>query len=190
MIKEDQPQLREAVEEWIVFCRRERACVPPDWKEVDKGHGRLEVRRLWIVPCEADMEAYLAETFGWPGVQWCGWIERWRRSLSGDEKGRVQVSVWVAGGAFRWPLTARQAAALLRGHWGIENGVFYVRDVTMDEDRLHGRRIAAGLSGIRNVALNLLRHLVQAPYIPDARRIVAAMPDFGLRLLSLPLLEL
>ncbi|MCD6289023.1 MAG: hypothetical protein J7M34_00865, partial [Anaerolineae bacterium] len=66
----------------------------------------------------------------------------------------------------------------------------YVRDVTMDEDRLHGRRIAAGLSGVRNVALNLLRHLVQAPYIPDARRTVAAMPDYGLHLLSLPLLEL
>lgn len=143
-----------------------------------------------MVPCEADMERYLEETFGWPGVQWCGWIERQRRELSAPDKESVQVFVWMAGGAFRWTLTARQAAALLRGHWSIENGVFYVRDVTMDEDRFHGRKIAAGLSGIRNLALNLLRRLVKAPYIPDARRKVSAMPDHGLHLLSTPLLEL
>jgi len=79
---------------------------------------------------------------------------------------------------------------LLRGQWSIENGVFYVRDVTMDEDRLHGRKIAAGLSGIRNTALTLLRRLVPASYIPEARRKVAAMPDYGLHLLTMPLLDL
>jgi len=97
------------------------------------------------------------------------------------------MHVWIAGGALEWPLSAPQAAALLRGQWGIENGVFYVRDVTMDEDRLPGRQIAAGLSGVRNVALNLLRRLVAAPSIPSARRRVAAMPDYGLGLLTLPL---
>jgi len=182
--------LKQALEEWMLFYREGGRSCPPDWEEVDKGHGRLERRRLWIVPCEEDMQAYLEETFGWPGVQWCGWIERQRRKLAAPDKIEAKVHVWVAGGAFAWPLRAQEAAALLRGQWSIENGVFYVRDVTMDEDRLHGRKIAAGLSGIRNTALTLLRRLVPASYIPEARRKVAAMPDYGLHLLTMPLLDL
>jgi hypothetical protein len=58
------------------------------------------------------------------------------------------------------------------------------------EDRLHGRKIAAGLSGIRNAVLNLLRRLIGASSIPEARRKVAAMPDYGLHLLFTPLLGL
>lgn len=81
--------------------------------------------------------------------------------------------------AFTWALRAEEAAVYLRRHWAIENVVFYVRDVTMDEDRLPGHKIGGVLSGIRNVALNLLCRLGVA-YIPDARRRVAALPDFGL----------
>lgn len=182
MIKENQPVLRQAVEEWLLFKEPKGTERPPDWEGVTKGHGRLEKRRLWIVPCEPDMEAYLRE-LGWPHVQWCGWIERKREELS---SGRVEekIHIWVAGADFRWALTAEGAAALLRHHWGIENGVFYVRDVSMDEDRLHGRKIGHGLSGIRNAALNLLRTL-GASYIPDARRLLAARPDMGLPLLLL-----
>lgn len=134
------------------------------------------------MPCEADMQAYLWEEFGWPGVQWCGWIERRRMVLSSGKKEK-KVHVWIGGAGFRWQLTAEQATAYLRRHWGIENGVFYVRDVTMDEDRLHGRRIGYGLSSVRNAALNLLRTL-GFPFIPDARRHLAASPDLGLTLLD------
>ncbi len=153
----------------------------PDWEETEKGHGRIETRRVWIVPCGADMGAYLREAFGWPGVQWCGWIQR-RREIIASGKVNEKAYVWVAGADFVWELTPEQAAGYLRRHWGIENGVFYVRDVTMDEDRLHGRKIGCGLSSIRNVALNLLRTL-GAPYIPDARRRLAVRPDCGLPLL-------
>lgn len=93
-----------------------------------------------------------------------------------------KTHIWIAGAAFQLTLTAEQAAALLRQHWEIENGVFYVRDVSMDEDRLHGRKIGYGLSGIRNAALNFLRTL-GAPYIPDARRLLSARSDLGLALL-------
>ena len=56
----------------------------------------------------------------------------------------------------------------------------------MDEDRLHGRKIGAGWSGIRNAVFHLLRRLVVAPSIPSARRKVAAMPDYGMSLLTYP----
>lgn len=180
MIKGNQPVLRQAIEEWLLLKKPEGTGRPPDWEEVTKGHGRFERRRLWIVPCEADMQTYLEE-LGWPGVQWCGWIERRREVLSSGQV-EEKTHIWIAGAAFQLALTAEQAAALLRQHWEIENGVFYVRDVSMDEDRLHGRKIGYGLSGIRDAALNFLRTL-GAPYIPDARRLLSARPDLGLPLL-------
>jgi hypothetical protein len=47
----------------------------------------------------------------------------------------------------------------LRGHWGIENKIHYVRDVTMDEDRCQIRSGAAPevVAACRNLALTLLR---------------------------------
>ena len=47
---------------------------------------------------------------------------------------------------------------LTRQHWGIENRVFYVRDVTLGEDHCRVRTGSAPhiLSTLRNLALNLL----------------------------------
>jgi len=146
---------------------------------VAKAHGRLEVRQLWIVACSAQMQTYLHQTWGWPGVQWCGWLRYERRTA---RRHSSSWQLWVAGAAFDWPLSAPQAAAYLRGHWTIENRVFYVRDTTMQEDRFHGRAIGPNLSSIRNAALTLLRTLGTA-YIPDARRRFATFSDLGFHLL-------
>lgn len=48
---------------------------------------------------------------------------------------------------------------LNRGHWTIENGVFYVRDEAFGEDRCQVKKRAGPeiLAGFRSAALNLLR---------------------------------
>ena len=48
---------------------------------------------------------------------------------------------------------------LIRGHWGIENRVHWVRDVTFDEDRSQVRCGSAPqvMAALRNTALGLLR---------------------------------
>ena len=57
---------------------------------------------------------------------------------------------------------AKQLSALVRDHWGaIENGVHWVRDVVLNEDRC---TISPGCSPqnwatMRNAVLNFLRHL-------------------------------
>lgn len=160
---------------------------PPDWVRVEKGHGRLEQRSLWMQPC-GELSAYLQERFAWPGAQWCGWIERKRKRLA-DSQEEISQQVWIAGAAFPLQLTAEQVLLKLRRHWAIENGVFRVRDVTYDEDRLHGRKIGLGLSSLRNAALTLLRRY-RYPYIPDAQRAVAARPDLAFALLETDILEL
>lgn len=48
---------------------------------------------------------------------------------------------------------------LVRGHWGIENRLFHVKDDSFGEDRhvLQSHRSGAVLSLLRNAAINLLR---------------------------------
>jgi predicted transposase YbfD/YdcC len=62
------------------------------------------------------------------------------------------------------PRSQADAAALLtlwRGHWGIENRLFYVRDVTMGEDasRVRTGHAPQVLAAVRNAAITLLRSL-------------------------------
>jgi len=49
--------------------------------------------------------------------------------------------------------------ALSRAHWGIENRLHYVRDVSMEEDRCRVRAGARALAGVRNTALAIIRRL-------------------------------
>jgi hypothetical protein len=58
-----------------------------------------------------------------------------------------------------------------RGHWGIENRVHWVRDVTLGEDASRIRTDAAPevMAGLRNAAISLLR-LSGADNIAEALR--------------------
>ena len=76
--------------------------------------------------------------------------------------------------------------ALNRGHWGIENRSYYVRDVTFDEDRSQicshsGPRLMATL---RNLAISILR-LVGHSNIAKAIRHMAAKPHLALGLMGM-----
>lgn len=72
---------------------------------------------------------------------------------------------------------------ILRGHWGIENGLHYVRDVTLAEDASRVRKGSAPtiLAGLRNAALVLLEQLKLAS-IAEAIRACAFRPRIAIRL--------
>ena len=54
---------------------------------------------------------------------------------------------------------AKALLALIRGHWGIENRLHYVRDVTFEEDRSQMRSgaIPQTFAACRNLVIGLLR---------------------------------
>ena len=81
--------------------------------------------------------------------------------------------------------TPAAIAAWLRQHWGIENSVHWVRDVTFDEDRHHAHtgNSAQILATVRNTAINLHR-LDGADNIAEACRTTAFTADRRLDLLN------
>ncbi len=123
------------------------------WREVttvNKGHGRLETRRL---TCTDDLDDYLS----WPGVQ-----QVLRRECE-----RVLLKTGVVTRAVTYALTSLRAseaspaelATAWRGHWSIENRRHYVRDVTMGEDahQMYVGQAPRALAALRNSIISLLR---------------------------------
>ena len=80
---------------------------------------------------------------------------------------------------------ARALLTLLRDHWGIENKLHYVRDVTFDEDRSAVRTEAAPqvCAACRNLVIALLRR-VGATNIAAACRTFAGRPRTAIALVA------
>jgi hypothetical protein len=145
-----------------------------------KSHGRQECRELWLVDGQ-EMTSYLGKEYDWPGLGLCGRIRRSRKPIGATEWQEQKTHTWLSSlSAER--ATAKDIAQALRGHWTVENGIFRVRDVSYDEDRLHGRKIARGLSSFRDVAINIIRQQGY-PFVPDGWRDLASHPGLGLDLL-------
>jgi hypothetical protein len=82
---------------------------------------------------------------------------------------------------------AARLLALARGHWGIENKLHYVRDVTLGEDGCRVRKGAAPqvLAATRNAVIHLLAAVGASSNAAAIRRL-NSHPDEALALLDLP----
>jgi predicted transposase YbfD/YdcC len=115
----------------------------------DRGHGRQqEVRHL---VASTDLTAYL----DWPGVEQVFRLERtW--SEHGVSKQALLYGITSLSPQAGPP---ERLLALKRGHWGIENGLHRVKDVTLGEDHstLHTGQGPTVMAFLRDAALSLLR---------------------------------
>lgn len=102
------------------------SALPDDFvtvRSIDIGHGRLDERTL-------TSSSLLADYQGWPYLAQAFQVIR----ISQQSKRRTRE---VRYGITSAPLSAASASRLLasvRGHWQIENGLHYRRDVSLDED--------------------------------------------------------
>ena len=140
-------------------------------------HGDREERRT--LECSTEVVSYLAQPerrdaedaeagedgeagtiAGWPALAQVCRIHREVEYVSGVHAGATRQA-W-AYALTSLPPEQADAARLeqvWRGHWLIENGLHYVRDVTLGEDACQVRtaHAPANLAACRNTALNLLR---------------------------------
>lgn len=123
--------------------------LPMDYsKTMEKNRGRLEIR-----------EAYLYDNI--EGIDEA-WIDIKRiikviRSGIRNNKPYYEEHYYISSLS---KLNAQEMATIIREHWGIENGLHYVKDVNMNEDksRIKGASAAENLSIIKNIAINIYRY--------------------------------
>lgn len=117
---------------------------------LDKAHGRVERRTLTATTA-------LNEHLDWPDVRQVFQVVR-ERTHKGTTTRDVAYGITSLSPQ---EANAERLLALARGHWGIENRLFYVRDVTFGEDkcRIRTGRGPQMLATLRNAAISLLRAL-------------------------------
>ena len=136
-VKGNQPKLYQAV--------REKFVEHDSFNNICKGHGRLEKRQI--------STAYLnLKLPGWLSVKTVIRVESERQLKYKTEFSTRYYISNLAESAFDF-------YQRIRGYWGVENKVHYVRDVTQGEDksRIRTKPLPQILAIARNLALNLYR---------------------------------
>ena len=115
---------------------------------LEKEHGRIETRTSVVL----EEIAWVQEQHHWPGLAALGKITRTREI-------EQQTSTETAYYLLSTPLSAERFGQVARQHWGIENSLHWVLDVTMNEDQARWRKDHGpeNLALLRRWALNVAR---------------------------------
>lgn len=116
----------------------------------ETGHGRYEIREYHVLPA-----ADLAEQFPeWVGLKSIG-VAVGLRLDKKSRKSSLEFRYYISSAE----LDEKRFAEAVRGHWGIENSLHWVLDVSMGEDDcpIYRGDAAEILAIMRHLALNMLR---------------------------------
>lgn len=185
-VKENQPQLYKNIQALFApeYPKPGFGKIQTDFltaQKVNKAHGRIEIR---TITTSEMLNVYSA----WPGLAQVYRLERqfqWRRN------GRCyRTSCEVEFGITSLSRKVAPPVRLLslrRTHWGIETGLHYRRDVTLQEDatRMTTGQMGKVMASINNLTLALIR---QAKFntAAQARRYFAAHLHQAFALLTIP----
>ena len=141
----------------------------------EKGHGRVDIRSIRV---SSELKGYS----DWPGLEQVFEIRRCWQS-KGVWKEAVRYGVTSLPATIAIP---ERLLKLKRGHWTIENGLHYVKDVTMGEDKstVHCENGPKIMAALRNTAVSLLRHAGFST-IAARMRYNSTHPQAALEILSL-----
>ena len=169
-VKANQPTLRAEVE--AAFAA---ATALDTHAGLDKGHGRIEERRMAVLR-ETD---WLEGARHFPGelrLPNVACLLRAETRVESRGATRTETRYFVSSRA----LSAADAAAAVREHWAIENRLHWVLDVTFadDQSRLRKGHGARNMATARHFALNLVRAVTDRRSIKSRRKIAGWDPEY------------
>ena len=146
---------------------------------LNQGHGRIERRECWGISDPACLE-YLSTAGDWPGLRSVAMVPSERRE---GEQVSVETRYYISS----LESEARRFLGAARSHWGIENPVHWVLDVSFreDESRVRTGNAPENLATMRHAPLNLLRQDRHSkPSVKANRKLAAWDNTFLLSILS------
>lgn len=157
--KDNQPSLHQEIIETFVEADdpRRRSVdeaqrpVVLEHEETEKGHGRIETRRVRIT---SSLD-WVSSRERFHGLGFVAEVRRERTNLS-TGKTSVETSHYIGSGQ---PQSAARVARTIRDHWAIENSLHWVLDIAFREDeaRHRARNAAANMTILRHFALSLVK---------------------------------
>jgi predicted transposase YbfD/YdcC len=168
IVKDNQKTLKEDIEALNLMGRQY------DFESIDKGHGRIERRRIW---CSSLLNNYVE----FPNVKQVFCIEREVWHIK-KEIMTTEVALGITSQAPEKG-SAKKILFQNRRHWSIENKMHYVLDVTFDEDRSRIRSLNGPMviTCLRRFAISFLR-LKGESNMAKAFRKYWAKPQLAVRL--------
>lgn len=117
-----------------------------DFETQENKHGRKEERRYGLISHDVD---WIEDP--WPGLKAVGMV---RREWEENGKQYQQTRYYILSRK----MNAQDFLKAVRGHWGIENNLHWVMDVTFGEDRCRAREkyAAQNLALLRRLTYNLI----------------------------------
>lgn len=136
----------------------------------EKSHGRIETRTI---------ETVSHKFSDWP---WIEQIFHIRREREHSNKRTVE-DVYGITSLETERADADKLLGLNRAHWGIENRLHYVRDVTFNEDRsrVRNKKKAQIMAALRNTVITLIKS-VNYDNLPEALSTFSENRDSALSL--------
>ena len=138
------------------------------YETVEKGHGRIEVRRYYAF---GYLDS-LSNPEQWPGLKMFGVVQS-ERTI----KGKTSMDERLYIGSI--PPNARKLAHAVRSHWEVENRLHWCLDVCLNDDQARARvkNSAQNLAAVRRMVLNILRLDKSRKGGIKTRRLVASTSD-------------
>jgi len=169
-VKANQPTLRAEVEAAFAEAGEIETHVC-----LDKGHGRIEVRRTAVLR----ETGWLAGERRFPGelrLPGAACLVRAETRVESRGATRTETRYFISSRA----LAPAEAAAAIRDHWAIENRLHWVLDVTFadDQSRLRRGHGARNMATVRHFALNLVRTIADKRSIKSRRKIAGWDPTY------------
>jgi predicted transposase YbfD/YdcC len=178
-VKDNQPTLSADVAAIFSDARRDRNLLASmSYHETqDTAHGREEIRRCWTTG-RVDR---ISQRDEWENLRTLVLVESERTV---DGKTTLEHRHYISS---KQALSAPEAMADVRSHWGIENGLHWVLDLAFREDdcRVRAGHAAENFSVMRHLALNLLKSVKGTKVGIKNRRLRAGWDvEFLLRVLG------